>query len=163
MSQHLLRYIPWESLQHWKRTYVIERYAGGQKFDSFRIKEGDVIWGVSIPLMPGSNRLGNGLVLFGKLQIDCVTPDRAKIERMMGTQDIWKASRYVIAKEGTEAPYSEIDISTIACELRFESVRDRLTIVDGRIGAQQLQTMRRLTPESVARLQAAWARGRNQA
>ena len=162
MSQHFLRYIPWESLQHWKHIYVIERYAGGEKFDSFGIRQGDVIWGVSIPLMPGSIRLGKGLVLFGKLQIGCVTSDRTKIQRMMGTRDIWAASRYAIAREGTEVPYTEIDISTLAPQIRFESVRDRLTIEDGRIGAQQLQTMRRLTPDSVALLEEAWTRGRKQ-
>lgn len=162
MSQHFLRYIPWESLQHWKRIYVIERYAGSEQFDRMHVQSGDVIWGVSIPVEAESVRLGKGLVLFGKLQIGRMTSDKGEIQRLMGTRDIWNASRYAMAREGTEAPYTQIDISTLAPRIRFESSRDRLLIENGRIRAQQLQRKRRLTPDSVALLEEAWTRGRKQ-
>lgn len=165
MTQHLLRYIPWESLQHWKRAYAIERYAGSEQFDRLRVCAGDVIWGVSIPLEPGPDRrtyhLGKGLTLFGKLQIGHLTCDLGEIQRMMGTRDIWQASRFAVARDGTEAPYSEIDITDIAHRIRFESAKDRLAMHDGRIGAQQLQIMRRLTPDSALLLEAVWMQGRS--
>lgn len=159
MSRHFLRYLPWESLCHWKKAYGVERYAGSNLFECLGVAIGDVLWGVSIPLDATKRQLSVGLVLYGKLRIGMVTSDSGLIRRLMGTEDIWDAKQFVIAKLGDEAPYSAIDISDIASRIEFESkVSRRLTITDdGRIPAQQLQTIRRLTPAPADLLEGKWS------
>lgn len=159
MSRHFLRYLPWESLCHWKTAYGVERYAGSNLFDGLGVAIGDILWGVSIPLDATKRQLSVGLVLYGRLQIGTITSDSGLIRRLMGTDDIWDANRFVIAKLGDEAPYSAIDISGIASRLEFDSAVSRRLIIndDGRIPAQQLQTIRRLTPESAHLLEGTWS------
>lgn len=157
MPRHFLRYLPWHSLEHWTQAYGTERYAGSEQFDRIRPKKGDVMWGVSIPVLLKPRRLSTGFILYGKLQIERCTFDAYDIVQLMGTTDIWRASQYVIAAQGTEAPYSRVDVSDIAPALRFEGKRDRLAIFHGRISAQQLQCIRELSPASAALLEEKWS------
>jgi hypothetical protein len=120
------------------------RHAGSEQF--YRVKPNDTVWVVTV-YPPGE------LVLLGRLRVgECTDLEGAK--RRLGTDDVWEAKHHVIAKPGTEEPSREVDLTDIARQLRFRSkVNDRLEVTDGFVRAQQLQTMRELTPESATMLE----------
>jgi hypothetical protein len=98
---------------------------------------------------------GGILTLIGRLVVGVVT-DQETAAKLLGTDDLWEAAYHVVAAAGTAEPMREVDLSDLASQLRFVGSRDRLTVVDGRVNANQLQTMRRLTPESVRLLESRW-------
>jgi hypothetical protein len=94
---------------------------------------------------------GGQLVLLGRMVVgDKVDQNRAA--KKLKTSDLWEADWHILPKEGTAAPITEIDLSDIAAELEFQGERKRLTVNRGRVNAQQLQSMRRLTPAAAALL-----------
>lgn len=115
-----------------------------------RVRSGDTVWIVTV-------RSGS-LRLVGRLCVELVV-DTAEARQILGTDDLWAAGYQAIALSGTEAPLRELSLDSVAPFLRFESPtgRDRLTLSDGYVPAQQLQTMRRLTAESATLLQSIWA------
>lgn len=70
---------------------------------------------------------------------------------------LWDATHHVRARPGTAAPMQQLRLDGVAPDLTFVSATaPRLKIRRGRINPQSLQTMRRLTPESVALLSRIW-------
>jgi len=93
--------------------------------------------------------------LIGRVVVGRIT-DRAKAERILGTDDLWEAKYHVIAVPGTESALRDLDVSDLAGALRFESDRDRLKLTDGLVNPGQLQTMRQLTEPSARLLAQRW-------
>ena len=116
-----------------------------------RIREGDTLWIVTA-------WRGGHLVLLGRLQVGKVTDqETAAQEPGVDRSDMWEAQFYAFAKSGIAEPLREIPIGDIAADLRFQSARDHLTIIDDRVNADQLQTMRLLTPDSARLLERCWS------
>ena len=134
---------------------MVNEHAGNQPLyhaasdQLHRVQPDDVVWIVTV-YPPGE------LVVVGRLQVgECLDEEQATT--LLG-EDIWEANFHIIAREGTEESLRQVSFMDIAAELRFESrKKDRLTIRDGRANAQQLQSMRRLTPASVKLLEARWS------
>jgi len=97
------------------------------------------------------------LVLLSKVVVGRIV-DQANAEAY-ADRELWESSFHVLSKPGTELPLAEVDISHLADKLRFKSDRDRLAVDGGLVDAAQLQTMRELTPQSAAYLDAAVRRG----
>ncbi len=132
---------------HLSESYILS-HAGSDQFH--RVQPGDTIWTVTV-YPPGE------LVLLGRLRVGERTDYQGARERFR-TDDIWEAKYHVIAESGTEEPLQEVDLMDVARELRFVSkINDRLDLVDGLVKAQQLQTMRELTPESAKMLEGKWS------
>lgn len=93
------------------------------------------------------------LLLIGKVIVGRII-DHATAERIVGCK-LWESSFHVLCKPRTASPIRELDISELADKIRFRSERDRLKVKDGSIDPRQLQTMRELTPQSAAHLDAA--------
>jgi hypothetical protein len=155
MPRHYLKYLPWKSLQRWiELNKGVELYAASEQFRHVELD--DVIWGVTIPPAASAAESSGLLHLCGRMEVNTLTEDHALVERLAGYADVWRASRYALPLLGRAEPYAQIDISDLAPRLRFEGHADRLTIEDGLVGAQQLQTMRRLTPASAVLLEQCW-------
>jgi uncharacterized protein DUF3883 len=98
---------------------------------------------------------GGYLILLGRIVVgEIVAQEQA--ERIFGTKDLWSAFYHIVAKRGTVVPIRLVDISDFAKDIRFVGKRDRLSVVDGRVNAQQLQTLRELTVESSTLLERRW-------
>jgi hypothetical protein len=102
---------------------------------------------------------GGQLVLLGRILVGQKL-DRLAVAEILVAEELWEADWYILAQEGTAEPISELDLSDIAAELRFEGENPQLNVARGRIKPQQLQTMRRLTPATAALLdeRLRWAR-----
>ena len=148
MSKHFLQYWKPEQVDlNFEVDPVINHTASGQ---FYRVSEGDVIWIITI-------RPQGRLSLVGRLEVSKVTR-QAEAERLIG-MPLYKAAYHAIAKDGTVEVQSETDISGLAARLRFESAKDRLTVINGHVDGKQLQAIRELTPESALLLEETW-RGR---
>ncbi len=157
MPKHYLKYLPWKSLRRWiELNKGVELYGASEQFRLRHVELGDVIWGVTIPPAASAEESSGVLHLCGKIEVSTLTEDRALVERLAGYADVWRASLYALPLLGRAEPYTQIDISDLAPRLRFEGHVDRLTIASGLVGAQQLQAMRRLIPESAALLEERW-------
>jgi hypothetical protein len=108
------------------------------------VRPGDHVWIVTV-------RQGR-LFLIGRIIVGRVV-DLDTAREALGNDDLYQADWHILPEPGTEMPLSEIDITDIASKLRFESERDRLSLKEGRVSAQQLQTMRRLDSNSAQRLE----------
>ena len=143
-------------LQYWRPDTVdanlehdgenlVEHIAGNRLG---HINRGDVVWVVTI-------RSGE-LRLIGRILVDAVV-DQAEAERRLGRADLWEATHHALVVPGTAEPIRDDSIADLAGQLTFESAKSsRLTVVRGRVNPQQLQAIRRLTPEGAALLQERW-------
>lgn len=127
----------------------IVRYAAGDQLR--KVEVGDILWIVSVEPESGD------LVLFGRIQVGWCG-EVTDATRILGRDDLWEAGWSVIAKEGTEEHFELIPLLNEAAQLRFVSKtgQDHLTIKNGRVSPQQLQTVRLLTKESADLLEAIW-------
>lgn len=130
-------------------------HAASEQFH--RVRPGDTVWVVTV-YHPGE------LVLLGRVRVGACT-DQEGAERRLGTADVWEARYHVMAEPGSEQPLREVDLMGVAEDLRFVSkTADRLDVEGGRVNAQQLQTVRELTPGSATVLEKIWsASGRGKA
>lgn len=113
-----------------------------------RVVPGDTVWIVTA-------WSGGHLMLLGPILVNERT-DYETAARRLGTDDLWEASHHILAPPGREVPARDVDISDLAGDLRFESKNDRLDMSNPSRVASQLQSMRRLTPESAALLRERW-------
>ncbi len=113
-----------------------------------KIYPDDIIWIVTV-FPPGE------LTLIGRLEVGERT-NRKDAMRQLNADNLWPAKHHVIAKLGTEEPLRAVSLASIAEDLRFESSRDRLNVVSGRVNGGQLQAMRLLTPSSVTLVKREW-------
>jgi|GEM_PF-1842909 len=144
-------------LSYWKpSTARAERRGVGQPLRHSasahyrRVVAGDTLWIVTRGESSGE------LVLLGRIVVGQRTADKQRVASILGTDDLWDAAHHVLAAPESVAPMCELALRHLASALRFESVQDRLSMVDGRVDARQLQAMRRLTPRSADLLQQFW-------
>jgi hypothetical protein len=138
-------------LAYWKPSTVdtqVEKgggpleHAASNQFG--RVSKCDTVWLVTV-------RDGR-LRLVTRIVVAHVT-GQAGAARLLGCDaaDLWEAEYHIVAAEGTEVEILDTDIQHLAPSLRFESAggNDRLTLAaNGRVNAQQLQTMRVLSAAS---------------
>jgi hypothetical protein len=108
-----------------------------------RIAIGDVLWVVT------SEEPGD-LVLVGRQRVDRVV-NQAEAERQTLTRNLWQAEYHAICDE--PEPKLNLDISSRAHDLTFDSDRDRLP---PDFTGQHLQTMRCLDEETAEMLESIW-------
>lgn len=114
-----------------------------------RAKPGDVLWIVNVYL--------GQLLLLGRLQVEIVLNDTTLAQELVDVSGEWyEADWYAISNPHQIEPMREVNIMQIAQSLRFYSASDRLDLVDGRVEAQQLLSLRHLTPESARLLETYW-------
>lgn len=141
-------------LQYWKPAQIDHEmslvptlvHSGSDQLN--RVKIGDVVWIVTV-------RNGE-LFVAGRMKVgEHITQAEAK--RRLG-QNVWQAKYHIVAEAGTEEDLREISLKDIADKLRFSSPtgKDRLVISKNYVDGKQLQTIRKLTPESVKLLELKW-------
>lgn len=117
-----------------------------------RVAIGDRVWIVN------TTAIGQ-LVTIGYLDVREQPVSRAEARRRLGYEP-WKAKYHLFAPAARAQRPRRVALQHIAGQLRFESpLIDRLAVKNGRVNAQQLQTMRRLTRDSARRVQSAWDGG----
>jgi hypothetical protein len=125
-------------------------YAASNQFD--RVASGDVIWLVTAP--------GGRLSLVGRLNVDAIVDGETATARL-GVEKLWPAELYALPPQHEERePVRDLDLTEHAAELRFVAAEGEAALAishDGRVNAQQLQTMRVLTPESAQCLERLWS------
>jgi len=114
----------------------------------FRVSPGDTIWIVTLTE-------DRELVLAGRMMVADVVEHEEALQRMPNA-GLWQAEYYAFPVPGTEEFLRETDIHHLVEDLRFESENDRLVVRDGQINPHQLQSMRKLTPESSDMLEEAF-------
>lgn len=135
-------------LYYWKPETVdcemgaLLRHSASEQFG--RVSRGDHIWHVTV-------RDGE-LVVVGRVIVGHLV-NEARAAQLLGTNDLWEASHHVVAATGTAEPVREVKIRDLAKSLRFQSKRDRLRVLGGHVDAQQLRTMRTLTPRAADELE----------
>jgi hypothetical protein len=146
-----------EFLQLWQRDTAekilkTQQYLGHSASDQLdRVQPDDTVWVATV-------YKGGDFVLLGRLEVgECTDEEGAK--ELLDTDDIWPAKYHVLSKPGYEEPLREVSLMDVAEDLRFLSKtgKDRLKVTDGRVNAQQLQRIRRLTPESARMLEKKWS------
>ncbi len=113
-----------------------------------KLREGDHLWIVTIS--------EGRLFLLGHLAVDQMLNFQQAV-KYLGREDLYDATYHAVC-EPEHAEHMEVwDIHEQAPALRFESANDRLVFEDdGLLAAQQMQSMRRLTEESVSLLEDIW-------
>jgi hypothetical protein len=145
-----------EFFQYWKppqAAYPIDR--GETLYHSAsdqlrKVEAGDTVWIVTV------SYLGE-LILAGRIRVGGVIDDAEAVRRF--GENVWEANHHIFAEKGTEEKARLVNLMDIAASLRFKSKNgnDRLTITDGKLNAQQLQSMRELTEDSVRLLEELWS------
>ena len=141
-------------LAYWKPSTVDAQVAtGGPQNHAAseqygRVQPGDTVWLVTVR--------GGRLRLVTGITVGRVT-GQAGAAALLGVPaaDLWEAEYHIVAAAGTGREIVERDIQHLAPRLRFVSAggNDRLTLGDdGLVNAQQLQTMRVLSPASAGLL-----------
>jgi hypothetical protein len=124
---------------------LLNRIASAQ-LDRLRI--GDRVWVVAAP--------AGRLVTLGWVPVLEPAVGRAEARRRLGREP-YDAPFHLFVPDADARPPRECDLHSLAGILRFESrASDRLILADGKVNGQQMQTMRRLTPESAALVEARW-------
>jgi len=112
------------------------------------VRPGDTVWLVTV--RDGVLRLVTRIV------VGLVTNQSGAADHFgCRLDDLWDATHHIISAAGAELPIYDRDIRHLAARLRFKSDagHDRLNLTpDGAVNAQQLQTMRRLSPEAAEML-----------
>jgi hypothetical protein len=148
MARNFLQY--WKPAQVDREIFIEEPlvHSGSGQFEKMQIVPGDVVWIVTV------RPLGE-FVLVGRIQVgECISYQEAV---MRFGDNVWESDDHIVAEPGTEKDLREISLMDIAGQLRFQSSsNDRLTISNGYVKAQQLQSMRKLDPTSVPLLEAKW-------
>jgi hypothetical protein len=144
-------------LKYWKEESVEEQrlhedvlsHSGSGHYG--RLHVGDTVWIVTL------RNNGTEMGLIGRIVIGEVLNHEQALERFHADA-LYETDYHVIAIPGTEEENREINIIDIAGELRFIAPddRDRLRISNNRVNGQQLQSIRKLTPESVELLTTKW-------
>jgi hypothetical protein len=150
--------MPTNYLVYWRPKnvdYALARrmavdYASSNQFQ--RIYPEDVCWFVTV-------RKGELFLISRLLVGERTTWEAAR--QILKRENLRKARYVVIAKQGTEEVLSEVPINDIAPCLRFTSkYMNHLTIRQGGINPQQLQTIRQLTDTSSKLLEDKWNCGK---
>jgi predicted HNH restriction endonuclease len=130
--------------QHMTTAYAASNYLR-------RVKPGDVLWIVNVHQ--------HQLYLLGRLKVEFVVDDTGIAQELVDPlPDEWyDADWYAISNKYTIEPMREIQITHIADKLRFNSkVSEMLDMIDGRVDAQQLRTLRQLTVHSAQMMDDIW-------
>jgi hypothetical protein len=113
-----------------------------------RVSPGDALWVVTA--------LNGVLKLVGRMKIASIVGQKAAERRTGGK--LWSAKFHAFPPRGEDEPMRMLPLASMQSELRFNSpTSPALEISDGRVNAQQLQTLRELTKASVAMLERLWA------
>ncbi|MEM9951995.1 MAG: HNH endonuclease [Chloroflexota bacterium] len=130
--------------QHMTTAYAASNYLK-------RVKLGDVLWIINV------NQ--HHLYLLGRLKVEFIVDDTAIAQELVDPfPEQWHdADWYAISNKYAIEPMREIDITHLADKLRFNSrVSEMLDIVDGRVDANQLTTLRQLTVQSAQMMDDIW-------
>lgn len=113
-----------------------------------KLRAGDQLWIVTIA--------EGRLLLIGHLAVhQMLTFQQAA--KYVGRDDLYDATYHAVCEPDHAEHMEVLDIHELAPALRFESANDKLVFAeDGLLAAQQMQSMRRLTGESVAMLEDIW-------
>lgn len=122
-------------------------HAASEQFGS--LEKGDTIWIVNIQTGTGAFRL------IGRLLVNKVTDQRGAEAALRG-RDLYEATYHVLSARGNAERCHVVPLDAYAAQLRFEGDSPTLSIRDGKVYAQQVRSLRRLTPESAALLTDAW-------
>jgi hypothetical protein len=116
-----------------------------------RAKPGDVLWIVNVYL--------GRLYVIGRLQVEVVVDNIEIAQELVGNyRGTWyEADWYAIANRHNIEPLREVELTPIVNALRFTSKEtDRLFPLEGRVDANQLRSLRELTPASAKLIEDYW-------
>lgn len=130
--------------QHMTTTYAASNYLR-------RVKPGDVLWIVNVHQYH--------LYLLGRLKVEFIVDDTSIAQELVDPlPDTWNDSDwYAISNKYAIETMREIDITQLADKLRFNSrASEMLDMLNGRVDAQQLTTLRQLVVQSAQMMDDIW-------
>lgn len=142
-------------LLYWQERNVRDHESSGYPLDVVssrqlkRCKLGDTLWLVTI------NQAGE-LILAGRLKIGEIVDYQTAIRRLNDTS-LWDGGFFALPRENEAEVLHRINLGETALNLRFaNSESDRFVLKNGKINAQQIQSMRELTEDSAKILARIW-------
>lgn len=142
-------------LLYWQERSVAVHQESGYPLDVVssrqlkRAEAGDTLWIVTI------NHAGE-LILAGRLRAGEIVDYQTAIRKLNDTS-LWDGGFFALPKENEAEYLRSINIKDVQLDLRFaNSEADRFVLKNGKINAQQLQTMRELSQESADLLAQIW-------
>ncbi len=150
MARHYLSYVKpekaaYEVQRQEAESLVLDHWASDQYK---KVQRGDELWLVTI--------FEGKLFLFGHLVVSQLVSHQEAVA-ILERDDLWDAEYHVIPEPEDAEGLEIVDIHELADALRFESEQDHLRFEhDGTLTPQQLQTMRRLTPETANLFEVVW-------
>lgn len=142
-------------LIYWQERNVASHERSGYPLDVVssrqlkRCNSGDTLWLATI------NQAGE-LVLAGRLRIGEIIDYQTAVRRLNDTS-LWDGGFFALPKENEAEFLRQINLGDTAFELRFvDPESDRFILKNGKINAQQIQSMRELTKDSVQMLARTW-------
>jgi ADP-ribosylglycohydrolase/Flp pilus assembly protein TadD/protein-tyrosine phosphatase/DNA-binding Xre family transcriptional regulator len=142
-------------LLYWREENVVAHEASGYPLDVVssrqlrRAKAGDTLWLATI------DQAGE-LILAGRLRIGEIVDYQTAIRRLNDTS-LWDGGFFALPRENEAEVLRRINLGETALDLRFSnSESDRFILKNGKINAQQLQTMRELTKDSAEMIARIW-------
>jgi hypothetical protein len=153
-GKHFLKYWQFDNIKNaLEHEHSTMKHSASDQYR--RVSVGDQLWGCCVTAEDGR------LFLFGHMNIDWIgSPEEAAQKPGIHSHILQEGEIQVITADENVEQVKWIDITDIAPQLRFISPidRDKLELVNGRVNPQQLQKMRRLTPETVKLLRDTWYR-----
>jgi hypothetical protein len=116
-----------------------------------RVKPSDVLWIVTVHQ--------HHLYLLGRIKVEFIVDDTNIAQDLVDPQpEEWiDADWYAISNKYAIEPMREIDITSIADKLRFQSrISEMLDLADGRVDANQLTSLRQLTLQAAQMMDDIW-------
>jgi hypothetical protein len=122
-------------------------HAGSDQYERRKVGPGDTFWIVGVE--------DGNLILAGRIVVGELISYADAVSRF--DDDVFEKKMHIVAHPNRAEPMRKISLMDIVSKIRFaETDRDRLEILDNRIDARQLQSLRKLDPESSRLIQSKW-------
>ena len=150
MSDHFLYYTKPEQAaidleEHGADGIGLDHWASNQ---FKKVQPGDHLWIMTID--------GGELLLIGHMEVRHVM-NHSDAVKFVGRKNLYARTHHVVCSQDDSEHMGVVNIHPIASLLRFKSPIDRLVLDPlGHVTAFQIQSMRRLTSDSVKLLEAQW-------
>jgi len=135
----------WQSEQADREPDRVVRHAASEQLGP--VRPGDTVWIVTV-------RRGGELRIVARIPVWKVC-GQAEAERLLGP-NLWDAEHHIITASGRAELPRAIPLTPYLRQIRFEGKTPTLRPKRGRVDAQQVRRLRKITPETAAMFERLW-------
>ena len=135
----------WKAAQADREPDRVVRHAASEQLGS--VRPGDTVWIVTV-------RKGGELRIVARIVVWKVCK-QAEAERLLGP-NLWEADHHIITAPGKAELPRAIPLTRYLRRIQFEGTASTLRPKRGRVDAQQVRRLRKITPETAALFNRLW-------